>query len=114
MTDGLAAQSIFLKEHENPSIRTISITIQWSAGEPPIKSMSFVLMERNKNIWHSINGTDQKIIMAPDKFQGHDGQFIGVPKGPIGDIVNQIYEVEIKWDRWTLACRYNKIKDLLQ
>jgi hypothetical protein len=114
MTDGLAAQSLFHREQENQSIRTITFRIQWSAGEVPIKSMSFVLMEKNKNLWHSINGKDQSVIMTPDKFGSANGAFIGVPQGPIGDIVNQIYEVEVKWERWTLACRYNKIKDLLQ
>ena len=64
--DGLAAQTKFQRDKENRSVRTITIVLGWvEEVDPPINSISFVLTEKNKNCWHSINGQDQRIVMCP-------------------------------------------------
>ena len=55
--DGLAAQTKFQRDVENRSIRTVTIVLGWvEEVDPSINSISFVLTEKNKNCWHSING----------------------------------------------------------
>lgn len=57
--DGLACQTKFIKEAELPSIRLVTIVIKWvEEVDQPVNSLSFVLTEKNKNVWHSINGSD--------------------------------------------------------
>jgi hypothetical protein len=88
--DGLAAQSIFKREQENRSIRTTTFVVKWiEEVEPSVNSICFVLTEKNKNVWHSINGCDQRIIMCPQpEEEGADsGEWEGLPKGGIGEVV---------------------------
>ena len=56
MDDGFAAQSVFQREPGSNSIRTISFTIEHECEEKAVQSISFVLLEKNKNQWHSFNG----------------------------------------------------------
>ena len=51
--------------------------------------------------------------MCPQPEEDNNGEFSGVPKGPIGDVVNGILTVEVKYDMWTLMHRYFKVKELL-
>ena len=71
-------------------------------------------MEKAKNIWHSIDGQDKQILLCPGSSSEGNGEFVGVPEGSIGEIVGDIYFIEVKWESITLAQRYNKIRDLLQ
>ena len=112
--DGLAAQTKFQRDKENRSVRTITIVLGWvEEVDPPINSISFVLTEKNKNCWHSINGQDQRIVMCPQPEEENNGEFAGVPKGPIGEVVSNILVCECKYDMWTLMHRYFKVKELI-
>lgn len=57
--DGLACQTCFVREPENPSLGSITIVVKWvEEVDQPVTSISFVLTERNKQCWHRIGGTD--------------------------------------------------------
>ena len=65
--DGLACQSPFQKDKENPSINFIQFAIKWAEEvEHPVNSISFVITEKTKNVWHSINGQDSTIQFCPE------------------------------------------------
>jgi hypothetical protein len=70
-------------------------------------------MEKAKNLWHSIDGQDKLILLCPGSSSGGNGEFVGAPEGGIGEIVGEIYSMEVKWERITLAQRYNKVRELL-
>lgn len=112
--DGLACQSYFKKEAENPSIRTLQIVIKWRHEvEPPVTSISFVINEKKKNQWTSLDGRDKVIVFCPnDEPQHGNGEFPGAPKGKIGYAVNDILNCEVNYDMWTLKHRYHKCKDI--
>jgi hypothetical protein len=81
-----------------------------------VNSISYVLTEKNKNAWHSINGSDQRIVMCPQPEEHNDGgggDFNDLPKGPIGEVVGRILECEVRYNAWTLMHRYHKVKELL-
>ena len=87
--DGLACQTSFQRESDNQSIRTIQVVLKWVVDiEPPVHSISFVITEKNKNLWHSINGTDTVITFCPEPeviaSAGDGGQ---LPRGIIGEAV---------------------------
>jgi hypothetical protein len=47
-----------------------------------------VVLEKNKNLWHNIEGTDQTIMFCPEApGQTSDGKFDGLPLGKIGQLV---------------------------
>ena len=57
---------VFKKEEENPSIRTITVVINWVEDvDQPVNSLSYVLTEKQKNAWHNVGGSDQCIVMCP-------------------------------------------------
>ena len=46
---------------------TTTIVIKWVEEiDQPITSISFVLTEKNKNIWHNPDGQDQVIVFCPN------------------------------------------------
>jgi hypothetical protein len=51
--------------------------------------------------------------MCPQPEEENTGEFAGVPKGQIGEVVNNILVCEVKYDMWTLMHRYFKVKELL-
>ena len=64
--DGLAAQTVFQRDKDNKSLRTITAVLKWVVDvDQPITSISYVLTEKNKNCWHSIGGGDQVIVFSP-------------------------------------------------
>lgn len=112
--DGLACQSPFQREAENPSIRTINIKIQWIADvDPPVTSISFVLTEKGKNVWHSPGGKDSVIAFCPNP-EPEIANVEGGPKGKIGEVFQQIVDCEVHKSSWTLMHRYYMCRDLLK
>jgi hypothetical protein len=111
--DGLACQSPFTREQENPSIRTVRIRISWVAEvDQPVTSISFVLTEKKKNVWHSVGGKDQVIAFCPNP-EPEVAHVEGTPRGKIGEVVQQIVDCEVHKDSWTLMHRYCMCRDLL-
>jgi hypothetical protein len=82
----LASQSKFQRDSENNSICTINFIIKWiEEVEPPIHSLSFVILEKNKNLWHNVDGSDQTIVFCPEPVGiASQGKFSGLPVGKIG------------------------------
>lgn len=111
--DGLACQSPFAREDENPSIRTVRIHISWVAEvDQPVTSISFVFTEKKKNLWHSVGGKDQVIAFCPNP-EPEVAQMEGAPRGKIGEAVTQIVDCEVHKSSWTLMHRYFMCKELL-
>lgn len=75
----------------------IRMVFKWTEEvEPPVTSISFVLMERGKKVWNNINGTDKVIVFCPYKQVEQDvdianlprsGEGRDMPQGPIRDVV---------------------------
>lgn len=54
--------------------------------------------------------------MCPQPEEEHHqegGDFTGLPKGPMGEVVSRILECEVRYNAWTLMHRYHKVKELL-
>jgi hypothetical protein len=76
--DGKACQTKFLRDHSTTSggakaignLRSVHINFWWKeAMEPAVKSMSFVLMEQGKNLWHNNGGRDYIIKFESSQTQ---------------------------------------------
>jgi len=67
---------------DNPVYCSITININWLEEiDLPVTSMSFVLMEKNKNCWHAIGGKDQHILFRPNCEPANKGMnVVGLPK----------------------------------
>ena len=70
-------------------------------------------MEKNKNVWTSLDGRDKVIVFCPNNEPQHGGEFAGTPKGKIGIAVNEILNCEVNYNMWTLMHRYHKCRDIL-
>lgn len=74
----------------------ITIVIKWVEQiDQPITSISFVLTEKNKNIWHSPGGKDRVVIFSPNAAAENSGpenvlEIPGIPRGKIGEAVTEI------------------------
>jgi len=52
----------------------ITIVIKWVEEiDQPITSISFVLTEKNKKVWHSPGGKDRVVIFSPHVAAEHEG-----------------------------------------
>ena len=44
----------------------MTIVIKWvEEVDQPVTSLSYVLTEKNKNVWHKPGGIDQTIVLCP-------------------------------------------------
>jgi len=75
----------------------ITIVIKWVEEiDQPITSISFVLTEKNKKVWHSPGGKDRVVIFSPHvaaaEASGLEniGDISGIPRGKIGEAVTEI------------------------
>ena len=83
--------------------------------EPPVSSMSFVFMEKAKQVWSNIDGKDKVIVFCPYKqvekhvdlsMMPKSGEGRDMPQGPMRDIVQAIIDAEVHKSSWTLMHRY--------
>ena len=75
-------------------------------------SISFVLTEKGKNVWHSPGGKDQVIAFCPNP-EPEVTKIDGAPRGKIGEAISSIIDVEVHKSSWTLMHRYYMCKDLI-
>lgn len=74
----------------------ITIVIKWVEEiDQPITSISFVLTEKNKKVWHSPGGKDRVVIFSPHVAAEHEGPsnvlaVPGLPQGKVGEAVAEI------------------------
>ena len=90
------------------------IQISWvEEVDQPVTSISFVLTEKNKNVWHSLGGKDSVIAFCPNP-EPEVTKIEGAPRGKIGEVVSQIIDCEVHKSSWTLMHRYYMCRDLLK
>jgi len=78
-----------------------------------VTSISFVLCEKNKNVWTSLDGNDKVITFCPNAEPEHAGGSLpGVPRGKIGEAVSEILDCEVNYHMWTLMHRYHRCRDI--
>ena len=64
--DGFSADTEFKRFPGNSGVRKISLTFESSQGVDPVKSLNFVLFEKEKDLWHSFDGKDKQILLSTD------------------------------------------------
>lgn len=91
--------------------------------EPPVTSISFVLKEQKKEVWHSIGGKDRVVVFCPNMATEQDQDTLAMPRsgvgrdmphGLIGEAVQAIMDAEAHRNSWTLMHRYFLCRDLLK
>jgi hypothetical protein len=119
MKDGLACQTTLQRDPENRNFCSTTISLKWLVDtDSPITSISFVVMEPGKNLWHSPEGVDQVMVFSPNKDfdepASGGGGFDGVPRGQLGEVVNDILNFEVHCSHMTLMHRYFKARDVMK
>ena len=105
--DGKACQTKFIRDPKAPNLRTIHLNFWWKeAMEPSVKSMSFVLMEQNKNAWYNNSNRDYHLkfevaAVAQPTAQGSGASGLsGGHHSQIGQVVSEIIEAETVYVRY--------------
>lgn len=61
-TDGKACQTKFAIDSRTPNMRSIFLKFWWKEDmEPPVKSMSYVFLEKTRNWWHNNNSRNYMV-----------------------------------------------------
>ena len=63
--DGVATQTPFVKDAFYPEFRSLQLVFEWTEDqEAPVQALNFVVLEKNKELWHNNGGANYQLPIA--------------------------------------------------